>query len=68
MVSVFDFTCRPSQIMGITDNYTAFCFDEACAYIVRQIRDGEKPVVRVEHKHNNEIVYSRPSDLYRRYD
>ena len=65
MVSVFDFTCRPSQIMGITDNYTAFCFDEACAYIVRQIRDGKEPVVRVEH---NETVYNRPSDLYRRYD
>ena len=49
--------------MGITDNYTAFCFDEACAFIVKQIRDGKEPIMRVE---SNEVVYKKPSDLYRR--
>lgn len=64
MASVFDFPCRPSEIMGITDNYTAFCFDEACAFIVRQIKDGKEPIMRVE---NNNITYRKPSDLYRHF-
>lgn len=51
--------------MGIEDGYTAFCFDEACAFIVEQIKDGKKPIMRVEH---NNIVYSKPSDLYRKYE
>lgn len=65
MASVFEFSCRPSEIMGITDNYTAFCFDEACAFIVKQIRDGKEPIMRVE---NDKIVYNKPSDLYRRFN
>ena len=51
--------------MGIEDGYTAFCFDEACAFIVGQIRDGKEPIMRVE---NNRIKYKRPSDLYRKYE
>ena len=34
---------EPSEIMGIEDEYTAFCFNEACNYIVTQIRNGEEP-------------------------
>nr|DAP78571.1 MAG TPA: hypothetical protein [Caudoviricetes sp.] len=34
--------------MGIDDEYTAFCFDEACNYILNRIRDGETPVYEVE--------------------
>ena len=60
-----EFNCRPSEIMGIDDGYTAFCFDEACAFIVNQIRDGKEPIMRVE---NNRIKYKRPSDLYRKYE
>ena len=29
--------------MGITDEYTAFCFNEACAYIMAEINNGKKP-------------------------
>ena len=61
---MFNYPCRPSEIMGIRDNYTAFCFDEACAFIVKQIKDGKEPIMRVE---NDNIVYKKPSDLYRRY-
>ena len=35
--------CRPSTFFGITDPYTAYCFDEACAYISRQIEEGNEP-------------------------
>lgn len=55
---------RPSEIMGIEDGYIAFCFDEACAFIVKQLKDGKEPIMRVE---NNGIVYKRPSDLYNKY-
>lgn len=61
---MYNYPCRPSEIMGIRDNYTAFCFDEACAFIVKQIKDGKEPIMRVE---NDNIVYKKPSDLYRRY-
>ena len=33
----------PSEIMQIEDEYTAFCFNEACNYIVSQIKDGNEP-------------------------
>lgn len=29
--------------MGIDDEYTAFCFDEACEYIVKRILKGDEP-------------------------
>nr|DAG35099.1 MAG TPA: hypothetical protein [Caudoviricetes sp.] len=57
--------CRPSEVMGIEDVYTAFCFDEAIAYIIQRLKDGEEPVIQQE-----ELVreYSRPSDLYNQFD
>lgn len=63
--AMLDHPCRPSELMGIEDNYTAFCFDEACAFIIKQIKDGKEPIMRVE---NENIVYKKPSDLYRHYN
>lgn len=34
---------RPSSIAGVDDDYTAFCFDEACTYILSRIEQGEEP-------------------------
>lgn len=61
----FDCHCRPSEMMGIEDTYTAFCFDEACAFIIQKIRDGEKPIIKVE---GDKLIYRKPSDLYRKYN
>ena len=33
----------PSEVLGIEDEYTAFCFDEACDYIVKRIAKGDEP-------------------------
>lgn len=63
-MGLLNYPCRPSEIMGIKDEYTAFCFDEACAFIVKQLRDGKEPIMKVE---NDKIVYNKPSDLYRKY-
>ena len=37
------FKVRPSEILDIEDAYTAYCFDEACVYILSKIENGEKP-------------------------
>lgn len=37
---------RPSEIMEIKDVYTAYCLDEACSYIIRQIEDGNEPMFK----------------------
>lgn len=33
----------PSEIARIYDEYTAFCFDEACEYIISQLQQDKKP-------------------------
>lgn len=35
--------CKPSDVMNITDEYTAFCLDEACCLIAMNIQSKEKP-------------------------
>lgn len=62
---MLDMHNRPSDIMGINDEYLAFCFDEACAYIIKELKDGNKPILKVD---NGEKKYTKPSDLYKKYD
>lgn len=33
----------PSEILGCDDEYTAFCFDETCGYIVRKLKEKKVP-------------------------
>lgn len=39
------FKCLPSEVIGIDreDTYTAYCFNEACLYIMVHLDNGEKP-------------------------
>ena len=46
--------------MDITDSYTAYCLDEACAYILSQIEDGNNPVFKVH--------YNSFADMYKNYE
>lgn len=41
---------RPSKVLGIEDDYAAFCFDEACQYIEGRLMAGDKPVYAREVK------------------
>jgi hypothetical protein len=52
--------------MGGLDEYTAFCFDEACAFILQKLKDGEKPIFK-EEQNKTEKIYKRPSDLYKKF-
>lgn len=33
---------RPSEILFINDEYTSYCFDEACFFIITQEKEGKK--------------------------
>lgn len=54
---------RPSEVLCISDSYTAFCFDEACDYIVNQLRDGKNIIW--EHKGKTKTGTIMPSDFYK---
>lgn len=60
---MLDMHVRPSQIVGIDDAYTAFCFDEACALIVTKLQNNEIPIIKEE----NESTYTKPSDVYKKF-
>lgn len=36
------FNKPPSEIIGIDDHYVAFCFDEACIYILNEYEQGNE--------------------------
>ena len=61
---MLDMHCRPSDLIGINDSYAAFCFDEACAYIISKMNNDEEPKV----KQSEEKHISKPSDLYSKYE
>ena len=66
---MLDMHIRPSELMDISDAYTACCFDEACAYILKELKDGKEPTFRKESDNDsNNSSYRRPSDLYKKYN
>lgn len=66
---MLDMHIRPSELMDISDAYTAFCFDEACAYILKELKDGKEPIFKKESNNDsNNSSYRRPSDLYNKYN
>uniref|UniRef100_A0AAU8AYG5 Uncharacterized protein n=1 Tax=Dulem virus 36 TaxID=3145754 RepID=A0AAU8AYG5_9CAUD len=63
------YDCRPSEVMNICDEYTAFCFDEACCYILSKLRDKEKPHYRKfdNNKGGQKLEYHSFKDFYKNY-
>ena len=54
------YNIRPSEVLFIEDEYTAYCFDEACALIRIKLENGEEPIFRdIETKKH----YSSYSEL-----
>lgn len=53
---------RPSSIIGLTNDYEAFCFDEACMYITSKLQDEDSPKPRfpddeqVNKQNNNDVI------------
>lgn len=51
------FRSRPSDLLHIDDGYAAFCFDEACCYILSQLDEGKRPFFgRAENGAKNGIA------------
>lgn len=50
----------PSEIMFIEDDYTAYCFNEACAFILGELEAGKE--IHFSTK------YKSFSQLYAQYD
>ena len=65
---MLDMHIRPSDLIGIDDVYTAFCFDEACAFIIKNLKDGLEPTIKMNGLGEEKGVYSKPSDLYKKYE
>lgn len=49
------YRCRPSTLLDISDPYTAYCFDEACAYITSKKENGEEPVFKTKFSSFKEL-------------
>lgn len=58
--------CPPSVIMHIDDEYTAFCFDEACCLIMTKLSEGETPQYLSYQDEKKE--YKNFKDFYAQYN
>ena len=45
----------PSEIARIYNEYEAFCFDEACDYIIRQLEDKKTPRWREDRQSKTDV-------------
>lgn len=61
------YSCRPSDIMAIEDEYTAFCFDEACMLIRLRLENKEKPNYK-EIKKEEELEFHSFKDFYKQFN
>lgn len=55
------FKTRPSQIINLYNDYEAFCFDEACTYIIREMskEDPKEPnfgINEPKKNNNNDLI------------
>ena len=51
--------CRPSEMLDLMDDYTAYCFDEACTYIKLMSEEGKEATVHVK--------YNSFAEMYKEY-
>lgn len=67
------YKCLPSEILGIKDDYTAYCFNEACCQLMIRLDNEEKPeyIEEREQKEKKEKAepkaYSSFADYYRQF-
>ena len=62
------YNCLPSEILGIKDSYTAFCFNEACCELTLRLTEGEKPHYIEQDKKAETKHYSNFKDFYKQYE
>ena len=52
------YSTRPSAILMAEDEYTAYCLDEACAYIAGRIERGDTPTFEVHYSSFSNMYHS----------
>lgn len=57
---------RPSVILGVDEEYAAYCLDEACALIMGRLDNKEEP--NFAKKDEDAHKYNSLSELYAKYD
>lgn len=65
------YKCKPSEVIHLEDEYTSFCFDEACLYISLQIQNGLEPTFVLNEKQsgaNSTKVVRTPKDVYAKFE
>lgn len=65
------YKCKPSEVIHLEDEYTAFCFDEACLYISLQMQSGLKPVFVTDEERDGDNSVKRvrtPKDVYAKFE
>lgn len=55
--------CLPSDLLGIEDDYTAFCFNEACCQLMIKLENGEKPTY-IEEREQKEKGRTKPKEYH----
>lgn len=50
LVMVKRYKKLPSELMSIEDDYTAYCFNEACAFILGKLEAGEEIQFKKQYK------------------
>ena len=45
-----------SKMLEIEDSYTAFCIDEASAYVISRLKSGDKPINRTDNRETAEFL------------
>ena len=63
------YSCLPSEILGIEDSYVAFCFNEACCEIILRLQNEEKPYFIEDRKKEEEQPkhYNNFEDFYKQF-
>lgn len=62
------YKCLPSEILGIKDDYTAYCFNEACCQLMIRLDNEEKPYYIEQREQAEEPKhYSNFKDFYKAY-
>lgn len=60
------YECRPSSLFEEMDEYTAYCFDEACSYIQVMMQNEEnEPDFKVEEDSSKQNHFKSARDLYK---
>lgn len=62
------FRTKPSDILRIDDGYAAYCFDEACCFIISQLEDGKRPFFtrRQQEGHSQHSGNARTIDILKK--